>query len=137
MQLQKSLPSPNNVLLVGGIIAGAYIVYKFAQGAGKLTDTVNSALDSVKNGITDIAEKAKNVIPQNAATVSKTVVTSDPMSSIFGGGIGLNSPITFTGVSTSDPYDPTSPLYTSGQVYSHVTYNPIIDNRVDNPFSFL
>lgn len=127
--------SPNDYIVIGGIIAGAYIVYKVSKGLVNVGDTLGNVGDKISKAAVDAYESIQNIVPQGSAVASKNVTHSTATGSVQLK--GLVDPVTFTGVSSMDPYDPTDPRFTSGQVYTSIEYHPFVQNKITNPFSFL
>lgn len=139
--MNQKTPNLDAVLVVGGLIAGAYIVYKFSGGFKSVQDWLNSAADKTKQAV----EKTKDAAVEIGSTISnnwmnqplvdltmgRSVTVSNPSDSIY-----VSAP-SFDTLLKTDPFDVTDPMNSYGRVYEHVNESPIVTSRIENPFSYL
>ena len=85
----------NGVLIIGGLIAGAYIIYKVSKAGGAVVDTISNGAAVVKNAVTAVSDAGKTAVykfipPEDSRK-------TNPFGNVFSSGNTAQDPMNSTG----------------------------------------
>lgn len=106
---QKNLPSINDTMLIAGLIAGAYIVYKFSKLGSSVVQGVSDFVGPIWQDTKTVASDVGTVINPKSYFPPVDARKTNPV------GVNVGS----TAQTAPDPY------YSSGTVYDTTTYDPM------------